>query len=198
MADLTFSGERSGPFELLHFEQRKQDTAWLRSHLEDLELLSLEKSDLKSKGIAFGFTKTLVHNDLLAGNLLLSNEVCEDPEDGITIIDYEYGSHNFRAFDLGNHFNGKSAYKCLYDLYLFAFLENCGYDMNLNKFPSRTQRADFASHYLSHLAKVEAEYRSDEFIDGFQVSSAMVYDNRNMANDILLRKSALCLVWLLI
>lgn len=40
------------------------------------------------------------HNDLLSGNLMYS-----DKDTRIRIIDYEYGSYNYRAYDFGNHFN---------------------------------------------------------------------------------------------
>lgn len=40
------------------------------------------------------------HNDLLAGNILL----CEGNSQKITLIDYEYGDYNYRAYDIGNFF----------------------------------------------------------------------------------------------
>lgn len=39
------------------------------------------------------------HNDLLAGNIMY-----DEVNDYICFIDYEYGSYNFRGYDIGNHF----------------------------------------------------------------------------------------------
>ena len=80
----------------------------LKSYLYDLEasVKGSENLSMKQKGILFGFTKPLVHNDLLAGNLLLTNSEEEGEDTYITLIDYEYGSYNFRGYDIANHFNG--------------------------------------------------------------------------------------------
>lgn len=32
-------------------------------------------------------------------------------------IDFEYGSYNYRGFDIGNHFNEYAGYDCDYSLY---------------------------------------------------------------------------------
>lgn len=106
MTDLTFSGDKAALFDLVRFDDRKQDCAWLKSRLQSLELQLADKQDMRSLGRSFAFSRTLVHNDLLAGNLLLSNDPIDNDEDGITIIDYEYGSFGHRGFDMGNHFNG--------------------------------------------------------------------------------------------
>ena len=34
------------------------------------------------------------------------------------IIDFEYGSYNYRGFDIGNHFNEYAGYDCDYSLYV--------------------------------------------------------------------------------
>lgn len=33
-------------------------------------------------------------------------------------IDFEYGSYNYRGFDIGNHFNEYAGYECDYSLYV--------------------------------------------------------------------------------
>lgn len=53
--------------------------------------------------MAFGFTQPLAHNDLSGSNLLLP--VAADAE--VTLIDFEYGSYNYRAYDIAHHFDGK-------------------------------------------------------------------------------------------
>lgn len=58
----------------------------------------------------------LTHNDLLAGNILINKE-----KRNIRFIDFEYGSFNYIAFDIANH-----------------FCEYSGFDSNFEKsFPKR-------------------------------------------------------------
>ncbi|CAL5443274.1 unnamed protein product [Camellia sinensis] len=56
------------------------------------------------------------HNDLLSGNLMLNDE-----EEKLYVIDFEYGSYNYRGFDIGNHFNEYAGYDCDYSLYAIFF-----------------------------------------------------------------------------
>jgi ethanolamine kinase len=53
------------------------------------------------------------HNDLLSGNFMLNDE-----EEKLYLIDFEYGSYNYRGFDIGNHFNEYAGYDCDYSLYV--------------------------------------------------------------------------------
>lgn len=39
-------------------------------------------------------------------------------------IDFEYGSYNYRGFDIGNHFNEYAGYDCDYNLYVLSSLNN--------------------------------------------------------------------------
>lgn len=52
------------------------------------------------------------HNDLLCGNLMLN-----DTEERLYFIDFEYGSYNYRGYDIANHFNEYGGYFCDYSLY---------------------------------------------------------------------------------
>jgi len=36
----------------------------------------------------------------------------------IYMIDYEYGSHNYRSYDIANHFNEHVGFECEYSLYV--------------------------------------------------------------------------------
>ncbi|MBA0848028.1 hypothetical protein Goshw_027082 [Gossypium schwendimanii] len=47
------------------------------------------------------------------------------------LIDFEYGSYNYRGFDIGNHFNEYAGYDCDYSLY-----------------PSKDEQYHFFRHYL--------------------------------------------------
>ncbi|KAJ0238988.1 ethanolamine kinase [Hirschfeldia incana] len=66
------------------------------------------------------------HNDLLSGNLMLNEE-----EERLYLIDFEYGSYNYRGFDIGNHFNEYAGYDCDYTLY-----------------PTKEEQYHFIKHYL--------------------------------------------------
>ncbi|XP_030954540.1 probable ethanolamine kinase isoform X2 [Quercus lobata] len=66
------------------------------------------------------------HNDLLCGNLMVNDE-----EEKLYLIDFEYGSYNYRGFDIGNHFNEYAGYDCDYSLY-----------------PSKDEQYHFFRHYL--------------------------------------------------
>lgn len=66
------------------------------------------------------------HNDLLSGNLMLNEE-----EEKLYLIDFEYGSYNYRGFDIGNHFNEYAGYDCDYSLY-----------------PTKEEQYHFIKHYL--------------------------------------------------
>ncbi|XP_023897087.1 probable ethanolamine kinase isoform X1 [Quercus suber] len=66
------------------------------------------------------------HNDLLCGNLMVNDE-----EEKLYVIDFEYGSYNYRGFDIGNHFNEYAGYDCDYSLY-----------------PSKDEQYHFFRHYL--------------------------------------------------
>jgi len=75
----------------------------------------------------------LCHNDLLSGNILY-----DDAKDIIQFIDYEYGSYNYNAYDIANH-----------------FVEWCGFELNYDQFPSKEQQLLFINKYLSALTKEE-------------------------------------------
>ncbi|KAA3468338.1 putative ethanolamine kinase [Gossypium australe] len=87
---------------------------------ECLLMMGQELTDLFSGPVVFA------HNDLLSGNLMLNDE-----QDKLYIIDFEYGSYNYRGFDIGNHFNEYAGYECDYSLY-----------------PSKEEQYHFLRHYL--------------------------------------------------
>lgn len=67
------------------------------------------------------------HNDLLCGNVMYDPE-----EDRVTLIDYEYASYSYRAFDIANHFCEMSGWECDWD-----------------RFPSRKQQGVWLRAYLA-------------------------------------------------
>ncbi|CAG9467460.1 unnamed protein product [Pedinophyceae sp. YPF-701] len=73
------------------------------------------------------------HNDLLSGNILvLGGKKLPDGEDDVQFIDFEYGSHAPRGFDIGNHWN-----------------EYAGFDLEWERFPARDKQEVFVREYLS-------------------------------------------------
>ncbi|KAB2019270.1 hypothetical protein ES319_D08G286400v1 [Gossypium barbadense] len=59
-----------------------------------------EATQLKELTELFSASVVFAHNDLLSANLMLNDE-----QDKLYIIDFEYGSYNYRGYDIGNHFN---------------------------------------------------------------------------------------------
>ncbi|XP_041004870.1 probable ethanolamine kinase [Juglans microcarpa x Juglans regia] len=66
------------------------------------------------------------HNDLLSGNIMVNDE-----EEKLYFIDFEYGSYNYRGFDIGNHFN-----------------EYAGYDCDYSTYPHKDEQYNFFRNYL--------------------------------------------------
>ena len=103
-------------------------------HREDL---------MRALGSELAYQSVFCHNDLLSGNCLyqLNKSISPDRNPGdITIIDYEYGGYNFRAFDIANHFN-----------------EYAGFDFSKipEKFPKRDARHKFICEYLNHTLNLD-------------------------------------------
>ncbi|GER37070.1 protein kinase superfamily protein [Striga asiatica] len=90
------------------------------------EEIKTELSELKVLTDRFNAPIVYSHNDLLSGNLMI-----DDAEDKLYFIDFEYGSYNYRGFDIGNHFNEYAGYECDYSMY-----------------PSKDEQYYFFRHYL--------------------------------------------------
>lgn len=102
-------GEKQRKYETISFEE---------VHTEVIELKEL--TGRLDAPVVFA------HNDLLSGNLMLNDE-----EEKLYLIDFEYGSYNYRGFDIGNHFNEYAGYDCDYSLY-----------------PTKDEQYHFLRHYL--------------------------------------------------
>jgi ethanolamine kinase len=59
--------------------------------------------------------------------------------DGIQFIDFEYGSYNYRGYDIANH-----------------FCEFPGFECDWKKFPSKETQCQWLAYYLQH-GKLEME-----------------------------------------
>ncbi|KAL8480244.1 hypothetical protein ACS0TY_026461 [Phlomoides rotata] len=103
------NSEKQKKYEIISFGEINKDIA-----------------DLKVMTDRFNAPVVFCHNDLLSGNLMLN-----DNEDKLYFIDFEYGSYNYRGFDIGNHFN-----------------EYAGYDCDYRMYPSKDEQYNFFRHYL--------------------------------------------------
>lgn len=83
----------------------------------------------------------LTHNDLLAGNILWDGK-------DVGFVDYEYSGYTWPEFDIANH-----------------FLEWCGFELDLTRFPSIEQQKHFLRIYLSSLY---GEEQSEEVVSQWQ------------------------------
>eukprot|EP01135_Chromosphaera_perkinsii_P009912 Nk52_evm5s1967 gene=Nk52_evmTU5s1967 len=116
---------------------------------EKIDLKQLESELAVLKDIVETKLKSPVvfaHNDLLCKNILYDNTT-----DTVNFIDYEYGTYNYRGFDIGNHF-------CE-----FAGMESV---LDYERFPSKEFQMEFLNHYLYYLneakptpEEVEALYK---------------------------------------
>lgn len=65
------------------------------------------------------------HNDLLSANIIY-----QPKHDDVAFIDFEYGCHNYRGFDIGNH-----------------FCEWAGFDCDYRRYPGREQQVAWLTNY---------------------------------------------------
>ncbi|XP_078432353.1 protein kinase superfamily protein isoform X2 [Wolffia australiana] len=91
------------------------------------------------------------HNDLLSGNLMLSED-----EEKLYLIDFEYGSYNYRGYDIGNHFNEYAGFECDYNLY-----------------PSKDMQYIFFRHYLQADKTTVHEQISEEDLESLYVETSV-------------------------
>ncbi|KAJ4708292.1 Choline/Ethanolamine kinase [Melia azedarach] len=95
---------------------------------ETISFKEVQKEVVELKELAGLLNAPLVfaHNDLLSGNIMVNDE-----QDKLYFIDFEYGSYNYRGYDIGNHFNEYAGYDCDYSLY-----------------PNKDEQYHFFRHYL--------------------------------------------------
>jgi len=107
-----FTGPRKDLYDSLDLPRMQREVVELRALLSQLEEPTV-----------------FCHNDLLSGNIL---HIPTSPQPEITLIDFEYGSMNYRAFDIANH-----------------FCECCGFDCDWNQFPDERHQRNFIRAYLT-------------------------------------------------
>jgi len=101
------------------------------------------------------------HNDLQGGNILLRHDL-GDKDDNmdakLVVIDYEFCSYNYRAFDFANHFHE----------WMFDYTNKSYpyYHSAKDKFPTKETRLDFIKNYM------------DESLAGSPKALSMTNENR--------------------
>ena len=80
------------------------------------------------------------HNDINTGNILKL-------ENKLMVIDYEYGSYNYRGYDIGNYF-------CE-----MMFVNSTGhhpyFSYDFNNYPNRKQQINFARAYIKKYKEIQ-------------------------------------------
>jgi choline/ethanolamine kinase len=110
-----------------------QEETWLT---EIVTLISEEERTFL-KGILPKGKESVVfsHNDIHSQNILLLNRT-----EKLVLIDYEYGSYNYRGYDIANFFN-----EATID---YTFSEYPYYTLDQNKYPSDADLIDFIKYYV--------------------------------------------------
>lgn len=90
------------------------------------------------------------HNDLHQGNILLAKHSKRRStlEKRIILIDFEYCSYNYRAYDIANHFSEWCFEYDTPDYPHFLYFED--------RLPSRDMQLDFVRHYIEQKRKLAA------------------------------------------
>ncbi|MQM04741.1 hypothetical protein Taro_037542, partial [Colocasia esculenta] len=113
-------------FDDIEKQTRYESISFEEIHNEITQLKDL--TDLLDAPVVF------CHNDLLSGNLMLNDDegqflplffmkffvylYCNFLlSDKLYLIDFEYGSYNYRGYDIANHFNEYAGFECDYNLY---------------------------------------------------------------------------------
>lgn len=102
----------------------------------NVKSLNAELHELQRELLALGSPVYFCHNDLLGGNIMYDEETQR-----LCFIDYEYGSYNFRGFDIGNHFCERSIQ--------YGLAEWPHFKLDPRKYPNKRQQRLFFTSYLT-------------------------------------------------
>jgi len=105
-------------------------------HIGGKSKIKEELEILKSMATQSGSPVIFSHNDLLGGNIIVSEKTGI-----IKFIDFEYACTNYQAFDIANHFN-----------------EWAGFEADYSRYPNKDQQYQFYQSYLvEYCGKVPTE-----------------------------------------
>ncbi|XP_073386532.1 probable ethanolamine kinase isoform X2 [Physcomitrium patens] len=111
-----------------------------------------EVEEIKAISDSFKAPVVFAHNDLLSGNFMYNEEKGQ-----LYIIDYEYGSHNYRGYDIANYLNEHAGFDCDYSLY-----------------PDKEKQFYFYRHYL-HPEQPEMSIRNQDSFKEYERSSTVTF-----------------------
>ncbi|KAJ2159538.1 hypothetical protein GGF46_002947 [Coemansia sp. RSA 552] len=117
-----------------------------------VEMLEKETVRLRELLAAVDSPVVFAHNDLLSGNIVMS-----EAKDRVSFIDYEYATYNYRGFDIANHFN-----------------EYAGFECDYSRYPAKEAQLRWFRAYLEHIhldASPEALERMYTEVSTFRLAS---------------------------
>jgi len=108
------------------------------------------------------------HNDLLQGNVLIS-----DGKEDVIFIDYEYASYNFRGYDIGNTFR-----EATFD---YGYPETPYFKIVDENFPNDEELRDFMRYYIvfTDLKKEEGERIGEDLLTNDEAMKTLLEKNYN-------------------
>ncbi|XP_045469692.1 choline/ethanolamine kinase isoform X2 [Harmonia axyridis] len=116
------------------------------------------------------------HNDMQEGNILMHQGEGSDPEDPrLVLIDFEYCSYNYRAFDIANHF-----VEWVYD---YTHKEYPFFTINEENYPNESQRLRFIMEYLAERNLEEDPKKLLREVELFTLVSHLLWTLWSFVND---------------
>jgi thiamine kinase-like enzyme len=122
--------------------------------IQDVKALSSEEEKEFIREILPSDEIVFSHNDLLGGNVLIT----EDRED-VIFIDYEYGSYNFRGYDIGNMYK-----EATFD---YSYDQPPYFQVVESNFPNDDELRDFLRYYIvfTDLSDFDLNEKAGELIN---------------------------------
>ncbi|KAL1450625.1 hypothetical protein WDU94_002967 [Cyamophila willieti] len=136
---------RTNGTDTLTNEQNKKNKIQIKKVLS--KDLNMEADWLKKHLLKVKSPVVFCHNDLQEGNILIK-ECAENPAAAsskidLVVIDFEYCSYNYRAFDIANHF--------VESTYDYTYKHFPHYTVRRDNYPSYAIRKAFVETYLSRM-----------------------------------------------
>uniref|UniRef100_A0A1Y1MAR5 Choline kinase N-terminal domain-containing protein n=2 Tax=Photinus pyralis TaxID=7054 RepID=A0A1Y1MAR5_PHOPY len=127
-----FSGDVPAAVKHLKEMSLRREFLWLKQRLQ-----------MENSPVVF------CHNDMQEGNILMIEDdtVTSNADAKLVLIDFEYCSYNYRAFDIANHF--------LEWTYDYTEKQQPYFKVTPENYPSNLQRLKYICHYLKETGSAE-------------------------------------------